>query len=222
MIDFVLATGNRNKVAEYSKLLSPLADKVRILSLKDVGITGDVVEDGDTFEENSVIKSSVPAALGYIGVADDSGLTVDALDGAPGIYSARYAGENVTYRDNNEKLLRELEGVKDRGAKFVCVISITIPDGTLEVPEELVDRHLSAFASERCGRSVRVIAVRGECPGVITEELRGREGFGYDPLFLYEPSGVTFAEMSHEEKNAVSHRGAAARAFLEIIKKLHL
>ncbi len=222
MIDFVLATGNRNKVAEYSELLSPLADKVRILSLKDVGVTGDVVEDGDTFEENSVIKSSVPAALGYIGVADDSGLTVDALDGAPGIYSARYAGENVTYRDNNEKLLRELEGVKDRGAKFVCVISITIPDGTLEVPEELVDRPLSAFASKRCGRSVRVIAVRGECPGVITEELRGREGFGYDPLFLYEPSGVTFAEMSHEEKNAVSHRGAAARAFLEIIKKLHL
>lgn len=222
MIDFVLATGNRNKVAEYSELLSPLADKVRILSLKDVGITGDVVEDGDTFEENSVIKSSVPAALGYIGVADDSGLAVDALDGAPGIYSARYAGENVTYRDNNEKLLRELEGVKDRGAKFVCVISITIPDGTLEVPEELVDRPLSVFASERCGRSVRVIAVRGECPGVITEELRGREGFGYDPLFLYEPSGVTFAEMSHEEKNAVSHRGAAARAFLEIIKKLHL
>lgn len=222
MIDFVLATGNRNKVAEYSELLSPLADKVRILSLKDVGITGDVVEDGDTFEENSVIKSSVPAALGYIGVADDSGLAVDALDGAPGIYSARYAGENVTYKDNNEKLLRELEGVKDRGAKFVCVISITIPDGTLEVPEKLVDRPLSAFASERCGRSVKVIAVRGECPGVITEELRGREGFGYDPLFLYEPSGVTFAEMSHEEKNAVSHRGAAARAFLEIIKKLHL
>ena len=222
MLEFVLASRNKNKIAEYTELLSFLSGKVKILSLDDIGFEGDIVEDGASYEENSVIKSSVPASLGYIGLADDSGLSVDVLDGAPGVYSARYAGAHVTYKDNNEKLLKALEGENNRAAKFVCVISLTFPAGALDAPEDLIDPELSRYASEKAGRPVCVVAVRGECPGVITRELRGREGFGYDPLFLYEPSGVTFAEMSHEEKNAVSHRGRAVEKFTKAIKSLKL
>ena len=220
MIEFVLASRNKIKIAEYKELLSFLSGKVKILSLDDIGFEGDIEEDGTSYEENSVIKSSVPASLGYIGIADDSGLSVDVLDGAPGIYSARYAGAHVTYSDNNEKLLKTLENVDNRAAKFVCVISLTFPVGTLDAPEDLIDRELSRYASEKAGRPVCVIAVRGECPGVITREPRGREGFGYDPLFLYEPVGATFAEMSHEEKNAVSHRGRAVKKFTEALRSL--
>ena len=222
MLEFVLASRNKNKIAEYTELLSFLSGKVKILSLDDIGFEGDIVEDGASYEENSVIKSSVPASLGYIGLADDSGLSVDVLDGAPGVYSARSAGAHVTYKDNNEKLLKALEGENNRSAKFVCVISLTFPVGALDAPEDLIDPELSRYASEKAGRPVCVVAFRGECPGVITRELRGREGFGYDPLFLYEPSGVTFAEMSHEEKNAVSHRGRAVEKFTKAIKSLKL
>ena len=222
MLEFVLASRNKNKIIEYTELLSFLKGKVKILSLDDIGYEGDIAEDGASYEENSVIKSSVPASLGYIGLADDSGLSVDALDGAPGIYSARYAGAHVTYKDNNEKLLKTLEGVENRAAKFVCAISLTFPLGSLDVPEKLIDRGLSVYGTKRAGRPVGVIAVRGECPGIITHELRGAEGFGYDPLFLYEPAGVTFAEMSHEEKNAVSHRGLAVAKFTEALKTLKL
>ncbi len=220
MIEFVLASRNKNKIAEYKELLSFLSGKVKILSLDDIGFEGDIEEDGTSYEENSVIKSTVPVSLGYIGLADDSGLSVDVLDGAPGIYSARYAGAHVTYSDNNEKLLKTLENVDNRSAKFVCVISLTFPVGALDAPEDLIDRELSRYASEKAGRPVCVIAVRGECRGLITREIRGREGFGYDPLFLYEPAGATFAEMSHEEKNAVSHRGRAVKKFTEALRSL--
>ncbi len=219
MYKIVLASRNKNKIRELREMLASVAGELEILSLDDVGYEGDIEEDGESYEENSVIKSSVPAALGYIGVADDSGLSVDVLDGAPGIYSARYAGEHVTYTDNNEKLLKVLENEDNRAAKFVCVMSITVPDGAgIELPDELTDSALSSYASERAGRPCKVIAVRGECPGTIIREFRGEGGFGYDPLFLYGPSGKTFAEMDHEEKNAVSHRGIAVSKFLGVVK----
>lgn len=221
MHKIVLASRNKNKITELRELLSEISDKLELLSLDDIGYEGDIEEDGASYEENSVIKSSVPASLGYIGIADDSGLSVDCLDGAPGIYSARYAGEHVTYSDNNEKLLKALENETDRSAAFVSVMSIAVPDGSeITIPDRLVDETLSEYASERCARPVKVACRRGVCKGVILRSLRGKEGFGYDPLFYYEPAGKTFAEMTHEEKNAVSHRGAAVRAFAELLKEI--
>lgn len=221
MTKLVLASGNKNKIREFSEMFKDYSDKISIISLSDIGFSGDIEEDGDSYEKNSVIKSSVPASLGYIGIADDSGLSVDVLDGAPGIYSARYAGEHVTYTDNNEKLLKVLENEDDRRAKFVCAMSIAVPRSSgIAIPEALIDKELSAFATERAGREVDVATVRGECEGTITRSLRGAEGFGYDPLFLYEPLGKTFAELTHEEKNAVSHRGRAVALFKELIDKI--
>jgi len=221
MYKIVLASRNKNKIAELREMLSTVSDKIELLSLDDIGYEGDIDEDGTSYEENSVIKSSTPASLGYIGIADDSGLSVDVLDGAPGIYSARYAGEHVTYTDNNEKLLKVLENEDNRAAKFVCAMSITVPDGCgLSVPSELVDKALSEFASKRCKRKVSAVTVRGECCGTILREQRGVDGFGYDPLFFYEPAGKTFAEMTHEEKNAVSHRGIAVSAFISVLMKI--
>ena len=127
----------------------------------------------------------------------------------------------MSYSDNNEKLLKVLENEENRAAKFVCVMTVTIPvESSLAVSDDLYDKELSAYASERCSRPVRVITVRGECPGTILRELRGDAGFGYDPLFYYEPYGKTFAEMDHEEKNSVSHRGIAVSKFIEVIKRL--
>ena len=221
MYKIVLSSRNKNKIVELREMFSALSDKVEIISLDDAGINGDALEDGASYEENSAIKSIIPASYGYIGAADDSGLSVDALDGAPGIYSARYAGEAVTYKDNNDKLLKTLENEDNRAAKFVCVMTLAVPDEIdIDIPPELVNPELSAFASDRCGKDVTMISVRGECPGVILRETRGKEGFGYDPLFLYEPLGKTFAELSHEEKNAVSHRGRAVSAFIDVLKRI--
>ena len=221
MYKVVLATRNKNKIREFGELLRGLSDKIEILSLDDIGYEGDIEEDGATYEENSVIKSSVPASLGYIGVADDSGLSVDVLDGAPGIFSARYAGEHVTYTDNNEKLLAVMKGESRRGARFVCVMSLTIPDELgIAVPDDLVNAELSRFAALRCGRAVTVVTLRGECFGTILDECRGEGGFGYDPLFYYEPYGKTFAEMTQEEKGSVSHRGAAVRLLTEAADRI--
>jgi len=219
MYKIVLASRNKNKIGELREMLAAVSGKIDFLSLDDIGFEGDIEEDGESYEENSVIKSSVPASYGYIGIADDSGLSVDVLDGAPGVYSARYAGEHVTYTDNNEKLLKVLENEDNRAAKFVCVMSITVPtDSELKLPAQLVDEELSAYASKRCGRDVKVITVRGECHGTILRAGRGSDGFGYDPLFYFEEAGKTFAEMTHEEKNAVSHRGAAVSKFIDVLK----
>lgn len=190
MIKLVLASRNKKKIAELETLLGPLTSKVQVLSLDDIGYTDEIVEDGSSFEENSLIKASVPAKLGYIGVADDSGLTVDALDGAPGIYSARYSGEDATDEENNAKLLKALENVPDdkRAAQFRTVVTCAFPDGT----------HF---------------AVNGVCEGRILHAQDGNGGFGYDPLFYYEPFGKTFAALTPEEKNSVSHRGKAMREF---------
>ncbi len=190
MVKILLATGNPHKARELSAMLSGC--DVEVLTLKDVSFTGEIIEDGETFEENAEIKARAAASLGYIGVGDDSGLCVDFLGGAPGVYSARYAGEPCDNSKNNEKLLSEMAGVPEekRGAKFVCVICCVFPDG-------------------------RKIVSRGECPGRILTSYAGSGGFGYDPLFYCTERGKSYAEMTEEEKNSVSHRARAMKGFLD-------
>ena len=204
----VLASHNKKKIRELETLLAEVAsNEIQVLSLGDIGHTGDIVEDGDSFLENALIKASVPASRGYIGVADDSGLMVDALDGAPGIYSARYSGEDADDQKNNEKLLAEMNDVPDekRTAKFVSVIACVLPEGMeAEIPPELL---------QKTREGLRAFAVRGECAGTILHQLCGEGGFGYDPLFYVEEKGKTFAQLSADEKNEISHRGVAMRAF---------
>ena len=215
MKQIVLASNNPKKIAELGTMLADVSsDGVEVLSLKAIGHTAEIIEDGDTFEENSLIKAGTAARLGYIGIADDSGLMVDALDGAPGIYSARYAGEDANDEKNRAKLLAALDGLpaEKRMAKFVCTASVVLPEGSeltipaaWRIPEALAEK--SGIPSERA------MIVRGECPGVIGTEERGEGGFGYDSLFWYLPFGATFAEIPQEKKNEVSHRGVAMREF---------
>lgn len=190
MLKFVLASRNKKKIRELETFLAGIPSDKVILSLDDIGYHGEIVEDGKTFAENSLIKASVPAKLGYIGVADDSGLEVDALNGAPGVYSARYSGEGATDEKNNAKLLSELEDVPDdkRTARFRIVVTCAFPDGTY-------------------------FQVDGCCEGRILRTPEGSDGFGYDPLFWYAPFEKTFASLTPEEKNTVSHRGKAMRKF---------
>lgn len=197
----VLASRNRKKINELKNLLSKTLGEVEILSLDDVGITEEIEENGTTFEENALIKARAAAVSGYIAVGDDSGLTVDALDGAPGIYSARYAARCNFAGDhddegNNQALLANLAGkpAEQRGGAFVCTIACVLPNG-------------------------HEIVVRGEARGRILESYHGNGGFGYDPLFFYEPLGKTFAELSFDEKNEVSHRGRAIVAFAQKLKE---
>ena len=203
----VLASRNAKKIRELETLLAQHSSMhIEVLSLDDIGYTEEIVEDGTSFEENAWIKAATPAAMGYIGIADDSGLSVDALGGAPGIYSARYGGEGTNDAKNNEKLLAEMNEVPDegRGAAFVSAVACVFPrECEVEIPEDV--------RTEKNGLSGFV--VRGECRGTILRETRGCDGFGYDPLFYVSEKGCTFAELSSEEKNAISHRGVAMRAF---------
>ena len=194
----LLASHNKNKIAELEALLKTVCADAEVVSLSDVGFTDEIIEDGTTFEENALIKARTGARLGYITVADDSGLMVDALGGAPGVYSARYAGEDGNTEKNNAKLLAALQGVPQdkRTAHFVSVVAVVFPDGRED------------------------IVVRGECPGEILTSPRGKTGFGYDPLFWYAPFGKTYAEMTAEEKNSISHRGVAMQAFAKAFAKL--
>ncbi len=194
----LLASHNKNKIAELEALLKTVCADAEVVSLSDVGFTDEIVEDGTTFEENALIKARTGARLGYITVADDSGLMVDALGGAPGVYSARYAGEDGNTEKNNAKLLAALQGIPQdkRTAHFVSVVACVFPDGRED------------------------IVVRGECPGEILTSPRGKTGFGYDPLFWYAPFGKTYAEMTAEEKNSISHRGVAMQAFAKAFAKL--
>jgi XTP/dITP diphosphohydrolase len=179
----VLATRNKGKSAEIREFLKGFP--VDIKDLNDFGPIPEAVEDGMTFEENAYKKASFTARiLGLPALADDSGLEAEALGGAPGVHSARYAGPNATDPENNEKLLRELTGNQNRKARFCCVLSLAVPAGSALTYE--------AF-----------------CEGVLLDAPRGENGFGYDPLFYYPPEGKTFAEMSLEEKSRVSHRGRA-------------
>lgn len=182
----VLASRNKHKIAELQALLEKHIPEIEILSLDDVGFHDEIVEDGNNFEENAFIKARAAASTGYIGLGDDSGLSVRALGGEPGIYSARYAGEHGDDGANNRKLLKNLEDKDDRHAEFVCCIACVYPE----------DLSKGLFC-------------RGVTEGVIIDEYKGKGGFGYDPLFYYEPIGKTFAEMTAEEKNSISHRGKA-------------
>lgn len=192
----ILASRNKGKLKEIKAILQKFG--METISRDDAGIpTFEVEETGNTFEENSLLKAQAIMDVAHvITIADDSGLEVDALSGAPGIYSARYAGENCTFEDNNRKLLQELEGVPEeqRGAAFVSVITMLFPDG-----EKLV--------------------ARGECRGKILTELRGEEGFGYDPLFMPEGENRSFAEMTSEEKNRISHRAKSLQILEDMIRE---
>lgn len=215
MKKIVLASNNPKKISEIGTMLSGISsDGVEVLSLKAIGYTDEIIEDGDTFEENSLIKASTASRLGYIGIADDSGLMVDALDGAPGIYSARYAGEDANDEKNRAKLLHALEGLpeSERTAKFVCTASIVLPENcTYSIPENW---RISKELSKKSGiPSERAMVVRGECHGIIGTEETGEGGFGYDSLFWYIPFHSTFAQIPQEMKNEVSHRGVAMREF---------
>jgi len=179
----VIATRNKGKIREFSGLFS--GSGLNVCGLDDFGPIPNVIEDGKTFEENALKKAGFTAkVLGLPALADDSGLTVKALKGLPGIYSARYAGEKATDEDNNRKLMEALKGEGDREAAFVCVIAIAVPRGPALIYE-------------------------GRCDGFIAETPAGTNGFGYDPVFWYPPARKTFAQMSLEEKNKVSHRGKA-------------
>lgn len=183
----VLATTNKNKVKEFQEMLKDFPIEIR--SLADFGPLPEAIEDGATFEENAYKKAIHTAkVLGFPAIADDSGLVVEALHGAPGVYSARYAGEKATDRENVDKLLQEMKGIKNRKAAFQCVLSIAVPSGP-------------------------ALTYEGSCEGTLLEERRGDSGFGYDPIFYYEDLGKTFAECTMEEKNRVSHRG---KAFAEL------
>lgn len=181
----VIATRNKHKLEEIREIFHiPWLEVVSAFDFPDVP---DVVEDGETFEANAIKKAvTLAKATGLWALADDSGLEVDALNGAPGVYSARYAGEPVDYKANNRKLLAELRTATDRSARFRCVIALSNPAGETRV-------------------------VDGRCEGTIGFEERGEKGFGYDPLFIPEGHTVTFAEMDAAAKHAISHRGRALR-----------
>jgi len=179
----ILATHNQGKISEFKELLSSFP--VEIKSLKNFGPIPPVNEDGETFEENAYKKAHTTARiLGFPVLADDSGLEVQALSGLPGVRSARYAGEEATDKENNLKLLEAMKGIADRKASFKCVITIAVPKGPALTYEEI-------------------------CEGEIIHKMKGSHGFGYDPIFYYPPLKKTFAQMSVEEKNRVSHRGKA-------------
>lgn len=197
MRELLLATHNRHKVKELREMLSAdetLSSLFTVLSFDDIGYHEEIIEDGDTFAENAFIKAKIGASLGYITVADDSGLAVDALHGAPGVYTARYAGEHATDAENRACLLNALKDVTEeqRGAKFISAIACVFPDG-------------------------RQFTVLGECPGAILFEERGEGGFGYDSLFYHEGIGKSFAEATDSEKNAISHRGVAMEQFCKAL-----
>ena len=187
----VFATGNEGKMAEIRAILSDLG--IPVLSMKEAGVTADIVEDGKTFQENADIKAEAIMKLtGDVVLADDSGLEIDYLNGEPGIYSARYMGEDTSYDKKNRNLIERLEGVPDekRTARFVCAISAALPDGTL-------------------------LHSRGTIEGIIGYESKGENGFGYDPIFFLPEYQCTTAELSPEKKNELSHRGKALRMMKE-------
>lgn len=187
----VFASNNAHKVSEFKSCLADAGLDIEILTIKETGFTGDIIESADTFKGNAYIKAkTLSDYTGLIAIADDSGLSVDALNGAPGVYSARFAGEDATDSDNIQKLLAELKDKPERSAKFVCTICVCRPDG-------------------------ETLYVSGESKGEIIDERRGGGTFGYDPVFYYPPFDKTFAEMTSDEKNSISHRGRAVEELLK-------
>lgn len=199
MNNVIIASNNKNKIKEIKEILKDY--KFSILSQSEAGIDIDVEENGQTFMENAYKKAAEIHKLknGSMVIADDSGLAVEALNGAPGIYSARFAGEHGNDSKNNEKLLEMLKGVpfEKRKAKFICAIVFIIDDNN-------------------------IIKVQGEVEGYIAEKEAGKDGFGYDPLFYMPKYNKTFAEITSDEKNSISHRAIALKRLLEEIKRLFL
>lgn len=184
----IFATGNKAKLREVREIVADLG--IEVVSMKDAGIDVEIIEDGKTFAENALIKArTVCAACGEVTMSDDSGLVIDALNGEPGILSARYMGEDTSYHVKNMNLVGRLEGVpeKDRTARFVCAIACVFPDG-------------------------RELTCQETFEGIIGYEEKGENGFGYDPIFYLPEKGCYSAELAPEEKNAISHRGKALRA----------
>ena len=202
MDTIIFATGNKNKMIEIRMILADLGCK--ILSQKEAGIQADVVEDGQTFEENALIKATtiadiarkMPEYKNAVVLADDSGLEIDALNKEPGIYSARYMGEDTSYDIKNQALIDRLEGVPDekRTARFVCAIAAALPDGSTEV-------------------------VRGTMEGRIGYEITGENGFGYDPIFYLPQFGCSSAELEPEKKKELSHRGEGLRKMRKVLEE---
>lgn len=195
MKKLVFATGNKDKMREIREIMADC--EVEILSMKEAGIAVDIVEDGKTFEENAMIKArAVAEYTDAIVLADDSGLEIDALNKEPGVYSARYMGEDTSYSIKNRNLIERLEGVpkENRTARFVCAIAAVLPDG-----QELVTRQTME--------------------GYIGWEPEGENGFGYDPIFYLDEFGCSSAALSSEQKNEISHRGKALRSMKELLKK---
>jgi XTP/dITP diphosphohydrolase len=196
MLEIVLATRNKDKVKEIEKILNGI--DARLLSLDDFPGCPKVVEDGETLEANAKKKALVVSQYAKkLSLAEDTGLEVEALGGAPGIHSARFAGDNCTYEDNNKKLLKVMEKLSlgERRAKFRCVAALARPDG-------------------------EVVTCEGVCEGIIDFEMKGESGFGYDPLFLLPEYGKTFAELGEEMKNKISHRARALTKIKKIINTL--
>ena len=196
MTKIIFATGNEGKMREIRDIMADL--DVELLSMKEAGIKLDIVEDGKTFEENALIKARAVSkeAPGAIVMADDSGLEIDALNKEPGIYSARYMGEDTSYDIKNQALIDRLEGVPDekRTARFVCAIAAALPDGSTE-------------------------AVRGTMEGRIGYEITGENGFGYDPIFYLPQFGCSSAELEPEKKNELSHRGEGLRKMCKVLEE---
>ncbi|SBW06708.1 Non-canonical purine NTP pyrophosphatase [uncultured Eubacteriales bacterium] len=189
----VLASKNAHKLAELRAILS--AQGVEVVLESDVGVDVDVEETGTTFEENALLKArAVMEASGLPAIADDSGLCVDALGGAPGVYSARYGGPELDDKGRYKLLLDNMRGMLDRRCKFVSCICCCFPNGN-------------------------VLTARGECPGTLAYAPKGEDGFGYDPVFFVPSLKKTFAQLTHEEKNAISHRGAALAQFAETLRE---
>ncbi len=197
IMKLVIATNNRNKIIE----IQDKFEDVPGLELVPLGRYPDppeIVEDGETFRDNAEKKArGIAAFTGHLSMADDSGLVIDALDGRPGVYSARYAGESATDEDRNRTVLDEMRGVPpaQRAARFVCVIAICGPDG-------------------------RCVFTEGECGGVIAEEIKGTRGFGYDPIFFLPGRGMTMAELPLEEKNRISHRAKALEKARDLLMRM--
>lgn len=193
-MDIIVATNNQGKVKEIKQILAPH----NVMSQSEAGIDIEVEETGETFADNAFLKArSLKQFTNAAIIADDSGLMVDYLNGEPGVYSARYAGDNTTPEQGMEKLLKNLDGVpfEDRTARFVSVVALIMPDGTEYIFE-------------------------GTCDGYITNIRKGDNGFGYDPIFYYPPLEKTFAEMNDSEKNSVSHRYIAIKKLVEFLETL--
>lgn len=192
MKKIIIASGNKNKLAEFSRMLTPLGYEV--LGLNDLDQEIEIIEDGTTFQENALIKvRSVYDALHIPVISDDSGITCECLDGGPGVYSARFMGEDTPYTIKNNHLIEKANETGKRGCAYVCVIAYKDENGNEQTFEGIVE-------------------------GIIHSEEAGTNGFGYDPIFYYPPMEKTWAQIPMEEKNAVSHRGIALRKFLTFLK----